>query len=140
MGLRYYYFRFRYSRADVDDETSILERADSPAVWKTCFGGSVYVSELLTVKNSQLKTSLYCQVTGGSSGIGKAVAIEAAKLGAHVTILARDVHKLTLALDEIGQNKLVATQKINQISSKSLANILPYLQISHFNYSSCNLL
>ena len=33
-------------------------------------------------------------VTGGSSGIGKCVAILAAKCGAHVTIIARDVHKI----------------------------------------------
>lgn len=33
-------------------------------------------------------------VTGGSSGIGLSVAIHAAKLGAHVTILARNVNNL----------------------------------------------
>ena len=36
-------------------------------------------------------------VTGGSSGIGKCVAILAAKYGAHVTIIARDVQKLEAA-------------------------------------------
>nr|XP_033206348.1 3-ketodihydrosphingosine reductase [Bombus vancouverensis nearcticus]XP_033206349.1 3-ketodihydrosphingosine reductase [Bombus vancouverensis nearcticus] len=40
-------------------------------------------------------------VTGGSSGIGKCVAILAAKCGAHVTIIARDVHKLEVARNEI---------------------------------------
>lgn len=40
-------------------------------------------------------------VTGGSSGIGKAVAIEAAKLGAHVTIIGRDIPKLILSVTEI---------------------------------------
>ncbi|KAM3964899.1 LOW QUALITY PROTEIN: 3-ketodihydrosphingosine reductase [Aphomia sociella] len=40
-------------------------------------------------------------ITGGSSGIGKAAAIEAAKLGAHVTIIGRDVEKLKLAINEI---------------------------------------
>lgn len=40
-------------------------------------------------------------VTGGSSGIGKAVAIEAAQLGAHVTIIGRDIPKLILSVTEI---------------------------------------
>ncbi|CAL7944905.1 unnamed protein product [Xylocopa violacea] len=40
-------------------------------------------------------------VTGGSSGIGKCVAILAAKHGAHVTIIARDVQKLEDARNEI---------------------------------------
>ncbi|RVE54926.1 hypothetical protein evm_000293 [Chilo suppressalis] len=40
-------------------------------------------------------------VTGGSSGIGKATAIEAAKLGANVTIIGRDVTKLKCAVSEI---------------------------------------
>lgn len=40
-------------------------------------------------------------MTGGSSGIGKAVAIEAARLGANVTIIARDVQKLEVARKEV---------------------------------------
>ncbi|CAH0752618.1 unnamed protein product [Diatraea saccharalis] len=40
-------------------------------------------------------------VTGGSSGIGKAAAIEAAKLGANVTIIGRDIAKLKIAVSEI---------------------------------------
>lgn len=40
-------------------------------------------------------------VTGGSSGIGKCVAIIAARHGAHVTIIARDVQKLEAAREEI---------------------------------------
>ncbi|XP_017761187.1 PREDICTED: 3-ketodihydrosphingosine reductase [Eufriesea mexicana] len=40
-------------------------------------------------------------VTGGSSGIGKCVAILAAKHGAHVTIIARDIQKLKIARNEI---------------------------------------
>ncbi|XP_076179188.1 3-ketodihydrosphingosine reductase [Ptiloglossa arizonensis] len=40
-------------------------------------------------------------VTGGSSGIGKCVAITAARCGAHVTIIARDVQKLEVARNEI---------------------------------------
>lgn len=40
-------------------------------------------------------------VTGGSSGIGKAAAMEAARLGAHVTIIGRDVDRLNAAVSEI---------------------------------------
>ena len=40
-------------------------------------------------------------MTGGSSGIGKSVALLAAGMGAHVTIVARDVKKLKSARNEI---------------------------------------
>lgn len=40
-------------------------------------------------------------VTGGSSGIGKSAALEAARLGAHVTIIGRDINKLNAAVSEI---------------------------------------
>ncbi|CAD6227364.1 GSCOCG00006133001-RA-CDS [Cotesia congregata] len=40
-------------------------------------------------------------ITGGSSGIGKAVAMLAAKMGAHVTIIARDVQKLEASRNDI---------------------------------------
>nr|XP_034195856.1 3-ketodihydrosphingosine reductase isoform X2 [Osmia lignaria] len=56
-------------------------------------------------------------VTGGSSGIGKCVAILAAKYGAHVTIIARDVQKLEAARNEIiraCKNKNV--QKVEYLS------------------------
>lgn len=43
-------------------------------------------------------------ITGGSSGIGKTAAMEAAKLGAHVTVLGRDIQKLSTAVDDIKQN------------------------------------
>ena len=43
------------------------------------------------------------QVTGGSSGIGKALAVGAAKLGANVTILARN--KVKRVQDQISEDK-----------------------------------
>lgn len=51
-------------------------------------------------------------ITGGSSGIGKAAAIEAAKLGAHVTIIGRDVSKLTEAVKEVKAAGADSNQKI----------------------------
>lgn len=56
-------------------------------------------------------------VTGGSSGIGKCVAILAAKYGAHVTIIARDIQKLEVTRNEIVRackNKNV--QKVEYLS------------------------
>lgn len=51
-------------------------------------------------------------ITGGSSGIGKAVAEEAAKLGAHVTIIGRDLTKLESAVNDISKCKSNNEQKI----------------------------
>ena len=44
-------------------------------------------------------------VTGGSSGIGKAIAVETARKGAHVTLLARDQKKLTDAKELVDKSK-----------------------------------
>ena len=53
-------------------------------------------------------------VTGGSSGIGKEVAREALKLGAKVTIVARDVKKLESALNDLkNTNSKVAMLSID---------------------------
>lgn len=56
-------------------------------------------------------------MTGGSSGIGKSVAIEAAKRGANVTIIARDPNKLQAAKDEIIRACQSPTQKVKAIPS-----------------------
>lgn len=56
-------------------------------------------------------------ITGGSSGIGKSVAIVAAKHGAHVTLIARDVHKLEKAKYEVMQAcKNKDTQRVEYLS------------------------
>lgn len=47
--------------------------------------------------------SKHVVVTGGSSGIGKCVAIEAVSRGAHVTLIARDVKKLESAVAEVAK-------------------------------------
>lgn len=44
------------------------------------------------------KTAL---ITGASSGVGRAIALELAALGAHVLLLARDRHRLQAVADEI---------------------------------------
>ncbi|XP_046623969.1 3-ketodihydrosphingosine reductase [Neodiprion virginianus] len=56
-------------------------------------------------------------VTGGSSGIGKCIAIDAARRGAHVTIIARDLKKLEAAKHEILQAcKHKDVQKVECVS------------------------
>jgi len=45
-------------------------------------------------------------VTGGSDGMGKAVACQLAEKGANVVIVARTVHKLKEAVEAIKVNRL----------------------------------
>jgi len=60
-------------------------------------------------------------VTGGSSGIGKCVAIEAAHRGADVTLIARDVKKLETAVSEVKGHCLhPEKQRVQYISCKWL--------------------
>lgn len=58
----------------------------------------------------------FFQVTGGSSGIGKCIALEAAKIGANVTIVARNENRLRSALEEIKGQCLNNDQKFNYLS------------------------
>lgn len=51
-------------------------------------------------------------ITGGSSGIGKAAALEAARLGANVTVIGRDIGKLQAAVTEVTANCANKEQKV----------------------------
>ncbi|KAJ1802933.1 3-dehydrosphinganine reductase [Coemansia sp. RSA 2599] len=53
----------------------------------------------------------HCYVTGGSQGLGKAVAQDLARLGAHVTIVARREPLLKEALEEIKKHAAVPKQQ-----------------------------
>ncbi|ENN77559.1 hypothetical protein YQE_05855, partial [Dendroctonus ponderosae] len=78
----------------------------------------VLIGLILKFLNKRSKKSLlgrHVVITGGSSGIGKALAILAAKKGAHVTIVARNVDKLRVAMQEIEDHANEA-QKINSAS------------------------
>lgn len=55
-------------------------------------------------------------ITGGSSGIGKALAILAAKEGAHVTIVARNKDRLKEAENQVKDACINVNQKITSIS------------------------
>lgn len=62
-------------------------------------------------KNPSLLDS-HILITGGSSGIGKAIAMEVARRGANVSLLARDKAKLEVAKKEVEKHKLHEKQKI----------------------------
>lgn len=51
-------------------------------------------------------------ITGGSSGIGYWIAVNCVKLGAHVTILARNVQKLEEAVEKIKHHRINEKQQI----------------------------
>ncbi|MEN9567044.1 MAG: hypothetical protein RLZZ69_2240 [Cyanobacteriota bacterium] len=55
----------------------------------------------------------HAMITGGSSGIGKAVAKLLVQQGANITLIARDRHKLTQAQQELKQVMVNQTQQIN---------------------------
>lgn len=61
---------------------------------------------------------LFVQVTGGSSGIGKSVAVQAAEKGANVTIIARSLEKLKEAKEEIKNARISEQQKVICIASE----------------------
>ncbi|KAF4529202.1 hypothetical protein B566_EDAN011448 [Ephemera danica] len=75
----------------------------------SCIGvmalGAIFGLILLAIKLRQKKSASlknkHVLVTGGSLGIGKCVALEAARRGAHVTIIARNVENLERAVSEI---------------------------------------
>lgn len=65
--------------------------------------------------NTSLKNK-HVVITGGSSGIGKSLAMEAVKRGANVTIIARDETKLSKTKQELLQHCLCSTQRIFTLS------------------------
>jgi len=56
-------------------------------------------------------------ITGGSSGIGLALAQQLFAEGASVVILARDQQKLDAAIEKINQQRLNANQKLGALSA-----------------------
>ncbi|MEO0645782.1 MAG: SDR family oxidoreductase [Cyanobacteria bacterium J06650_10] len=55
-------------------------------------------------------------ITGGSSGIGKAIALELAREGSHVSIVARDEARLAVAKAEIEAARRFADQEVLALS------------------------
>jgi 3-dehydrosphinganine reductase len=60
-------------------------------------------------------------ITGGSSGIGKAIAKLLAHQGANITLIARDRQKLIQAQQEIKEIKEIKTVKVNQTQQINIA-------------------
>ena len=58
------------------------------------------------------KENQHVIVTGGSSGIGKAIALQLAQAGANISIIARGSERLRAAQSEIEQIRASATQKV----------------------------
>ncbi|XP_053695444.1 3-ketodihydrosphingosine reductase [Sabethes cyaneus] len=79
--------------------------------WK-CRSNSRYRYSSDVKRRSQIYGK-HVLVTGGSSGIGLWVAVECARLGADVTIVARNVEQLEKAKQQLDSCKLVPEQKIN---------------------------
>lgn len=69
-------------------------------------------------------------VTGASSGIGRAAAIECSKMGANVIITARNKERLdeTLSLMEGGDNQVVICDLSDEHSIDQMVEILPEIQ------------
>ena len=77
----------------------------------------VSAQEEQNIQESMSFSQQHAIVTGGSSGIGKAVALQLAQAGAHITIIARSQAKLDQAQAEILQAQATPTQKILSFSA-----------------------
>lgn len=78
---------------------------------------AVIIAWKLSLVYSQAKLSTqikgrHCLVTGASQGLGKAIALELVKAGAHVTILSRSIDKLQIAVNELEKSKINPDQII----------------------------
>ncbi|XP_030746188.1 3-ketodihydrosphingosine reductase [Sitophilus oryzae] len=77
--------------------------------------GVVFYKSTIYKRHRRSLWNKHVAITGGSSGIGKAFAILAAKEGAHVTLLARNVDRLEEARNEIKQNTVTQDQIISKV-------------------------
>ncbi|KAK4872239.1 hypothetical protein RN001_016363 [Aquatica leii] len=76
----------------------------------------VILKKIFCTERSKSIANRHVVITGGSSGIGRSVAILAAKEGAHVTIIARDIDKLKLAEVDVKKACINNEQQIQCIS------------------------
>jgi 3-dehydrosphinganine reductase len=68
-----------------------------------------------TLSKIEASLSFECQhviITGGSSGIGKAIALKLSQAGAHITIIARTASRLETAKAEIEAAQTLSGQKV----------------------------
>jgi len=82
----------------------------------------------ITTSSSINMSGRICMITGASSGIGKATALELARMGATVVLVCRDRNRGELVLDEIRQKHgnspadLLVADLLSQNSIRSLAS------------------
>ncbi|XKL69184.1 hypothetical protein PGB90_006953 [Kerria lacca] len=76
------------------------------------FNFSIFFPYSCTKNERRNLSEKHCLITGGSSGIGKWAAIEAVKLGANVSLIARNNDRLIKARDEISTYAISEKQKI----------------------------
>ena len=69
----------------------------------------------LLVSNRFIVDGKYCLVTGGSQGLGKSIATQLVKKGAHVLICARRKVELVQAVEELKALKIHDSQKIDYL-------------------------
>lgn len=73
------------------------------------YGGVVYVN-ISQINYNGILEGKRVLVTGGSSGIGYAIAKKCLEEGARVVITGRDIHKLNAVSEKIGSNNLLALE------------------------------
>lgn len=80
-----------------------------PPSWKSCFRTDLFAGKVALV-------------TGGGTGIGKAVVVELASIGATVVIASRNLTICQAAADEINQHNLVSTGRVVVGPSTNIRN------------------
>lgn len=107
-------------------------------IWTLTIGLTViaiYAAYILWNRETVVYKNLWNRhvvVTGGSSGIGKAAACEAARMGAHVTIIGRDINKLQKAAKEILSK---CPDQDNQIIQYAVLDVTSEYDIIHECFS-----
>lgn len=82
-------------------------------IFTLCCIISIIIERYRYKKSSRLDLkNKHVVITGGSSGIGKSLAVEAIQRGANVTIIARDEQKLSNTKREIIQHCIYSTQRV----------------------------
>lgn len=94
------------------------------------FAGGVAAQILLPVKEEDY-TDQHVIVTGGSQGMGKAVAKQFVKRGAHVTIIARTQSTLDTALSELkamaNKNQIIRARSVDCTDSAAIVDAIKEL-------------
>lgn len=109
---------------------------------------TVVYSPITTIKESEVLKGRHILITGGNSGIGKAIAIACVKRGAQVTIVGRNKEKLTKVSEEIGAlcnyavldlSKDISEDFFNSISNMPITDLVNnagiYVDYKSLNYS-----